>query len=165
MQHLSHALGGVRVFAVLAMALGMFAVMAPAASANHEQFGVCHATGSETNPFTYISPDRSSGHLNTDENPAGPSHEDDRAATHAEFDDQACVGQTEFPTEAPETEVPATEAPETEVPATKALVDVLPETGTGTTGVTGSNNLLLAVGILLLAVAAVSVRLVSGRTR
>lgn len=129
-----------RLFTMLVMFLGvasMMAFSAGSASANHREFGACHATGSATNPFVYISPDMSSGHLNNDESPQGSAHEDDRAATEDELDAKACSVETNTDT-----------TTDTDVAddGDDAGVSALPSTGQGGNGAISGSAIVLLVG-------------------
>lgn len=130
------------VFAAMALVVSAFIAVATPASANHEDFGVCHRTEG-ANPFVYISPDQSSSHLDSEENPE-QGHEGDRAATEAEFEAGEC-----FADEEPNGEEPNGEEPNGEEP-----VGELPGTGTGQDTLAGSTSAALLIGLATVLAAA-----------
>src|ERR687897_2641798 len=88
-----------RLMAALTMVIGLVVVGLGSASAQTNRPGICHATGSEQNQFTYIPPDSSAyeQHLANHFGPGGG----DRLATPEEDAAGECVDDPVTPTPTP----------------------------------------------------------------
>ena len=138
---LTRALGRVRSRRTVVKGLGATLVGGVLASrvrggAEAQQFGICHATGSQNNPYEFITPDNQSYAAHLEHiGPAGG----DYFATQAEAQNRTCVGPattTTTTTAAPTTTTTTTAAPgRTTTTTTTArgttAAPTLPSTGVG----------------------------------
>jgi hypothetical protein len=147
----------IRVIAVLVAMVG-FTLSLGGNQASAQAFGICHATGSQTNQYELIEPDDQSfaAHLEH----IGPGG-GDRFATAAEAEEGDCFNDEEptattvppTATNVPPTDVPgqptATTAPDQPEP-TDVPVQTLPETGANPSDGNQSGLLLIAGSIAVL---------------